>query len=114
MPSASAAECEPEPCLLLALVTREREFQKWHHMREEFLRRGVLEDVRAHRLVTPGEVAQLGYVKGVLHEPHIENEVCGGRQPVLVAEALDVHEHPALARSVALMQGVAEVLPRQT
>ena len=94
MSPAGATEREAEPRLLLALVPRESEAEERHDVPEELLCRRMLQNVLAHRFVAPGEVTQLRYVEGVLHEADVEYDVCGGRQSVLVAEALDVHEHP--------------------
>src|SRR2546429_3588157 len=107
VPAAGAAEGEPESRLFLALVARQRESQERDDVREELSRCRVLQHILADRLVAPGEVAQLRYVERVLHEPDVEDKVRGWWQSVLVAEALHVHEHPALARSVKRVQRVA-------
>src|SRR5438309_8729352 len=113
MPPASATEREPEPRLLLTLVAREDEAQERDDIPEKFLRGGVAQNVVAHRLVAARQVTQLRDVERVLHEAHVEDEVGGGRQAVLVAEALHVHEHPGLSRPVERMKGVAKVLDRE-
>src|SRR5437762_8675638 len=69
----------------------------------------MTEDVIAHRPVRSGEIAELGNVEGVLHEAHIEDEVGGGRQSVLVTEARRVDEHRALSSPVERVQRVAEL-----
>src|SRR6266571_2618999 len=113
MPPAGAPERETEPRLLLALVAREGEAQEWDDMPEKFLRRGVAQNEVAYRRVAPGQVTELGDIEGVLHEAHVEHEVGGGRESVLVAETLHVHEHPGLSRSVQRVERVAQVLHRK-
>ena len=113
MTPSGAAKSEAEPRLLLAFVTRQSELQERDDVSKEFPRRWVTENVLANGLIAACQVAHLGYVERVLHEPHVKDEVRCRREPVLVAEARDVHEHGGLPRSVEGVERLAKIPHRK-
>ena len=85
--AAGAADGDRQAGLALRLVGRQREVEEVVEERDEPAGDRLVEHERAHRLREPGQLAQLGDVVRVLHEPDVEDEVGLQRDAVLEAEA---------------------------